>query len=67
VRAICHLAQALNLQVVAEGVETQAQALAARDAGCGVLQGYLYAKPLPPVVAGEWLARRAGHNSAERG
>jgi diguanylate cyclase (GGDEF)-like protein len=59
VRAICHLAQALNLQVVAEGVETQYQSDAARDAGCGVLQGYLYAKPLPPVVAGDWLHRLA--------
>jgi diguanylate cyclase (GGDEF)-like protein len=57
VKAICHLAQALNLRVVAEGVETQAQAHAARDAGCGLLQGYLYSKPLPPNVAGDWLAR----------
>jgi diguanylate cyclase (GGDEF)-like protein len=67
VQAICHLAQALKLEVVAEGVETDAQAHAARDAGCGVLQGYLYSKPLPPVVAGEWLARLAGHNATERG
>jgi diguanylate cyclase (GGDEF)-like protein len=59
VQAICHLAQALQLQVVAEGVETQSQSDAARDAGCGVLQGYLYAKPLLPTVAGEWLARLA--------
>jgi diguanylate cyclase (GGDEF)-like protein len=57
VQAICHLAQALKLQVVAEGVETQSQSDAARDAGCGVLQGYLYAKPLLPNVASDWLAR----------
>jgi diguanylate cyclase (GGDEF)-like protein len=67
VQAICHLAQALKLQVVAEGVETQSQSDAARDSGCGVLQGYLYAKPLPPTAAGEWLARLPGHTTTGRG
>ncbi|MDZ7936954.1 MAG: EAL domain-containing protein [Rhodoferax sp.] len=63
VQAICQLAQALSLRVVAEGVETIAQAEAARDAGCGVLQGYLYSKPLPPAVAGEWLGRLTSQGS----
>ena len=67
VQAICHLAQALNLRVVAEGVETEAQAHAARDAGCTVLQGYLYAKPQPPNEAGEWLAQLAAQRAAEAG
>lgn len=66
VKAICHLSQALDLRVVAEGVETQAQADAARDAGCDTLQGYLYAKPLNPIVAGEWLARLA-NDAGQRG
>jgi len=59
VRAICQLADALHLHVVAEGVETQAQAVAARDAGCGELQGYLYSKPLSAEDVGMWLTRRA--------
>ncbi len=59
VRAICQLAQALHLQVVAEGVETSAQANAARDAGCDGLQGYLFARALAPQEAGQWLAERA--------
>lgn len=59
VRAICQLADALHLHVVAEGVETQAQAIAARDAGCGELQGYLYSKPLLAEDVGMWLTRRA--------
>lgn len=46
VRAICQLAQALKLRVVAEGVETEGQALAARQAGCHEIQGYFYARPL---------------------
>ena len=59
VRAICQLADALHLHVVAEGVETEAQAHAARDAGCGELQGYLYSKPLLAQDVGMWLTRRA--------
>lgn len=55
VRAICQLADALHLHVVAEGVETTEQADTARDAGCGELQGYLYSRPLLPQDAGPWL------------
>jgi diguanylate cyclase (GGDEF)-like protein/PAS domain S-box-containing protein len=57
VRAICQLADALHLHVVAEGVETVAQARAARDAGCGELQGYLYARPLSVDEVRPWLQR----------
>lgn len=57
VRAICQLAEALHLHVVAEGVETAAQAAAAREAGCGELQGYLYSRPLLAQDVGGWLAR----------
>ena len=55
VRAICQLANALHLHVVAEGIETQAQADAARDAGCGELQGFLFSKPLLAEDATPWL------------
>lgn len=64
VRAICQLAGALELQVVAEGIETLEQAIAARDAGCHALQGYYYARPLSVAEAGEWLARQVGDNAA---
>lgn len=57
VRAICDIAAALKLEVVAEGVETAAQAEAALDAGCRVLQGNLHACALAPEEAGRWLAR----------
>jgi EAL domain-containing protein (putative c-di-GMP-specific phosphodiesterase class I) len=55
VRAICQLARALGLSVVAEGVENRAQADAARDAGCDALQGELFAQPLTLSQAGAWL------------
>jgi diguanylate cyclase (GGDEF)-like protein/PAS domain S-box-containing protein len=57
VKAICDIAAALQLEVVAEGVETRAQHDAALAAGCRVMQGYLHARPLAPEEAGRWLAR----------
>ncbi len=46
VQAILHMGRALHLQVVAEGVETEAQRRFLAEAGCGVFQGYLYAPAL---------------------
>ena len=47
-RAIVSLAHSLGLRVVAEGVETQAQAAVLRALGCEEYQGYLYSKPIDP-------------------
>lgn len=57
VKAICDLAATLDLDVIAEGVETLAQSEAVRAAGCNVMQGYLYARPLAPAEAARWLDR----------
>ncbi|WP_051516984.1 bifunctional diguanylate cyclase/phosphodiesterase [Herbaspirillum sp. RV1423] len=46
--AMIRFAQALNLKIVAEGVESREQADFCRHHGCTVLQGYYYSKPLPP-------------------
>ncbi|WP_253298019.1 bifunctional diguanylate cyclase/phosphodiesterase [Paenibacillus sp. MSJ-34] len=48
VAAIIQLAHALNLRVVAEGVEQKIELRLLRDHGCDFVQGYLYSKPLPP-------------------
>lgn len=50
VRAIAAMARALELEVVAEGVETAEQAAEAHALGCGSAQGYYFARPAPPTV-----------------
>lgn len=47
VRTIIGLAQSLDLGVMAEGVETEAQRQFLADHGCHCYQGYLFCKPLP--------------------
>ncbi|WP_339503435.1 two-component system response regulator [Pseudomonas silesiensis] len=47
IEAIIKLGQALSLQLVAEGVETQEQADALLGQGCQIMQGYLYGRPVP--------------------
>ena len=46
--AIILFSQKLKLEVVAEGVETAAQATMLRDQGCHLLQGYYFSKPVEP-------------------
>jgi diguanylate cyclase (GGDEF)-like protein len=47
VRAIAAMANALTLEVVAEGVESAEQAAEAHALGCGLAQGYYFARPAP--------------------
>jgi EAL domain-containing protein (putative c-di-GMP-specific phosphodiesterase class I) len=46
-QTVVSLGQSLGLQVIAEGVETEAQRRFLQDIGCLVYQGYLFSKPLP--------------------
>ncbi len=48
VRSVIGLARNLRLQTVAEGVETVAQREFLREAGCDLMQGFLFSRPLPP-------------------
>ncbi len=45
-RATVALARSLEMPVTAEGVETEAQAMALKLAGCDLLQGFLFGKPM---------------------
>ncbi len=57
--AIIGLASSLGLKVVAEGVETAAQAAFLLEHRCDYLQGYLISQPLDAADMREWLQRRS--------
>ena len=46
-RAVCSLGQSLGMEVIAEGIETDAQRRALIALGCDLGQGYLMARPMP--------------------
>lgn len=48
VQAIILMAHAMGMEVVAEGVETEAQSQRLKSFGCNLLQGFLYARPCSP-------------------
>jgi diguanylate cyclase (GGDEF)-like protein/PAS domain S-box-containing protein len=55
VSAMLAIARSFRLDVVAEGVETAEQAAQLHSQGCGLMQGYLFGRPLPVA---EFEARR---------
>lgn len=57
VKGVVGLAEALSLNVVAEGVETAEQQAFLREIGCHTLQGYFIAKPLTVDALEQWLQR----------
>ncbi|MBQ7617898.1 MAG: EAL domain-containing protein, partial [Desulfovibrio sp.] len=58
VKGIFGLAQALSMQVVAEGVEDLAQLKFLQSLGCQCIQGYLFAKPLAAKDFSAYLAKQ---------
>jgi diguanylate cyclase (GGDEF)-like protein len=64
VSAIVALGHTLDLEIVAEGVETRAQQEFLTNMGCDSLQGFLFGKPMPPA---EFLASLARHDAAMSG
>jgi EAL domain-containing protein (putative c-di-GMP-specific phosphodiesterase class I) len=55
VTAIIALARSLGLRVVAEGVENLRQMEVLHRLGCGVMQGFLFSRPIPPDDLEAWL------------
>lgn len=57
VRAIVAVAQALNLQVIAEGVENKKEDAFLIKNGVNERQGFLFAKPMPAASFERWYKR----------
>ncbi|MEE3098273.1 MAG: EAL domain-containing protein, partial [Pseudomonadota bacterium] len=55
VGGIVGLASSLSIQTLAEGVETAAEAAAARDLGCELAQGFFIGRPMPREAAERWI------------
>ena len=60
VDAVVKLAKALDIKVVAEGVETEGQHQILRSMGCDELQGYLFAKPMSAKALALWAMNDVG-------
>ncbi|GIP20697.1 bifunctional diguanylate cyclase/phosphodiesterase [Paenibacillus sp. J22TS3] len=60
IQAIITLGQQLNLELVAEGVETIEQSEFLNSLGCRIMQGYYYGKPMNEEQIREWLGGRPG-------
>lgn len=59
VTAVIELGRALKLDVVAEGVETAAQAEFLLNAGCHMVQGFYFSPPVPAAEMAAFLRRGA--------
>lgn len=55
IRAIGTMARGLGINMTAEGVETQEQAIHMRQMGCDVLQGYYFSKPMARENLVDWI------------
>jgi diguanylate cyclase (GGDEF)-like protein/PAS domain S-box-containing protein len=60
VGAIVTLAESLGFEIIAEGVETQQQALVLQEQRCRSVQGFLYSPPIPAKAFEEYVRRRRG-------
>lgn len=56
VTMLARLADVLEIDIVAEGIETEEQRERLADAGCQYAQGHLFAAAMPPEAFGNWVA-----------
>jgi EAL domain-containing protein (putative c-di-GMP-specific phosphodiesterase class I) len=66
VTAVIAVAHSLDLRVVAQGVETEAQVELLRSLGCDAVQGFLWSPPLPAGECGPFLAAASSVPAVER-
>lgn len=61
VNLVLKIAQTLGVPVIAEGVETEEECRLLKQAGCDIIQGYYFSKPLPP----EDFSKYAGNDKGD--
>ncbi|MFN7027307.1 MAG: EAL domain-containing protein, partial [Pseudorhizobium sp.] len=66
VKAIIAMCDGLDLQVVAEGIETYEDAAKLKMLGCGMGQGYYYGKPVDAVATQAYLQKHYGEQLPTR-
>lgn len=66
-RAIVDIGKAVNLQLIAEGVETREQAQSLAAIGCDMLQGFLFHRPMHPDEHLRLLRERHDHRRLPEG
>ena len=66
IRAVAELGAQLDMDIVAEGLETIDQVRAVRAAGCSLGQGYYFSRAVPDYLAAMLLAQEREPNSRER-
>ncbi len=66
IRAVSQMGRSLDIEIVAEGLETRAQVAAVREAGCGLGQGFHFSRAVPGEEAAAMLSQgRAGKLRAQ--
>ncbi|MFW5815468.1 MAG: EAL domain-containing protein [Wenzhouxiangella sp.] len=64
VQSVISLAAAFSLRVVAEGVETPDHVEALRQLGCGLVQGYAFARPMAVDEVLDWVKAQSSSTSS---
>ena len=59
VELVLDIAECLSVPVVAEGVETEEQYRLLKDAGCSIIQGYYFSRPVPSGEFERFIASAA--------
>ena len=60
IQAIVTLADALGMETIVEGVETKDEVILMQQLGCGLIQGYVFSRPLTPDVLAQTLRAQGG-------
>ena len=60
IRCITDLGRSLGMTTTAEGVEDDATHAYLREIGCDLAQGYLFSRPLTPVLLAKWMDEHLG-------